>query len=437
MKGSLPISPILPSSEQQESIAKIIASVAALLTSVALLLMGNGLLTTLIPVRANLENFLPIEIGILGATYFIGFTLGCVAGPTLIKRVGHIRAYLAMVSVASAMTLIHTLGTHPIGWWMLRGVTGFCFAVLYIVIESWLNERSTNKTRGTIFSVYIVIQFTVLSIGQMLLAVGDPRSFSLFAMVSILVSLAALPVALTAATSPNPIPKVRTDFSKLYRTSPVGWAGCVAVGLANGAFWALGPVFAQDQGFDTFGIGLFMSVALTGGALAQWPLGWLSDRIDRRKIIIFAAVVAAVSAGGLALFAEQSQTLTLMFAVGFGMGTFPIYAISAAHANDHAAATEFVQVSSSLLLIYGIGASLGPLVAGLLRHSFSSPSLFLFTSLIHVALIFFVFWRMRTRSAPEELDRVEFTDAIIASETMMPLKPDTSAANEFEGKLQE
>lgn len=424
--------PIPATQEQQETFAQIIASVSALLTSVALLLMGNGLLTTLVPVRGNLENFIPIEIGVLGASYFLGFTLGCVYGPKLISRAGHIRAYLAMVSAASVMTLIHVLVIHPAVWWGLRVVTGFCFAVLYIVIESWLSERSTNQTRGTVFSTYIVIQFTVLSIGQMLLAVGDPKSFTLFVLVSILVSAAAIPIALTGASSPKPVPTIGPKLGKLYATSPVGWAGCLAVGLANGSFWALGPVFAQDRGFDTFGIGLFMSVAVLGGAFVQWPLGWLSDRNDRRHIIVGTAVVAAVSAVGLALFTQHSQVLTLLLAVGFGMGTFPIYAISAAHANDHAAATDFVEVSSGLLLIYGIGACIGPLLAGALHQSFSSPSLFVYTSAVHVLLILFVIGRMQMRDAPSEERRVDFDDALVASETMMPLDPDANAAHDHD-----
>lgn len=414
----------LAASARQDSLAAMLAPVTALLISVALLLMGNGLLTTLVPVRGNLENFLSYEIGILGASYFLGFTLGCYAGPSLIGRAGHIRTYLAMISVAAAIPLMQVLAIAPVPWWLLRVVTGFCFAILYIVIESWLNERSTNATRGTVFSIYLIIQFTVLSIGQMLLAVGDPKTFSLFAVVSILISLAALPVAMTSAVSPNPIPKITPKLGKLYHTSPVGFAGCLAVGLANGSFWALGPIFAQDIGFDTFGIGLFMSIAILGGAASQWPLGWLSDRRDRRYIIILAAAIAAASALGLVAFAGANQILILALAAGFGMGTFPVYAISVAHANDHAAPTDYVEVSSGLLLVFGLGASVGPLLAGFLRQNFGSLTIFFYTAAVHLILIAFVIWRMKLRNAPDDENRVEFKDAVVASETAMPLNPE-------------
>ncbi len=198
--------------------------------------MGNGLQGTLIPVRGNLESFAAFEIGLLGSAYYAGFALGCFVGPALISRAGHIRAYLAMVSVASIIALLHVLYIEPFLWWILRGIMGFCFAVLYIVIESWLNECSTNETRGKIFSIYTAINLTVITAGQMMLGLADPKSFALFALSSILVSLAALPVAFTTAVSPGPVAVVRPRLVKFYQVSPVGIAGCLAVGLANGSF---------------------------------------------------------------------------------------------------------------------------------------------------------------------------------------------------------
>ena len=202
----------VPADQQKDAgrkvLSSVVAPISALLLSVALLLMGNGLQGTLIPVRANLEDFHGYQVGLVGACYFVGFTIGCFVGPALIGRSGHIRCYLAMVSLASLVTLVHALILDPVAWWALRAVTGFCFAVLYIVIESWLNERSTNDTRGTIFSIYSVINLKVICIGQMMLSLDDPKTFTLFSFASILISLAAIPIAFTTATSPKPIPTI-------------------------------------------------------------------------------------------------------------------------------------------------------------------------------------------------------------------------------------
>ena len=410
-------------SADRKTFSSVVAPVSALLLSVALLLMGNGLQSTLIPVRASLENFHGYQVGLVGAFYFIGFTVGCFIGPALISRSGHIRCYLAMVSSASLVALVHALILDPIAWWALRAITGFCFAVLYIVIESWLNEQSTNDTRGTIFAIYSVINLTVISIGQMMLSLDDPKAFALFSFASILISLAAIPVAFTTATSPKPIPIIWPKLNRLYLISPVGFIGCFAVGLANGSFWSLGSVFAQGKGFDTFSIGLFMSAVVLGGAIAQWPLGWISDRVDRRRVILLAAVISATAAILLSAYPNANKQVTLIFATGFGMGAFPIYTLSVAHANDHTEKTNFVSTSSGLLLVFGIGASIGPIAAGVLQHSNKWPTLFIFTCLVHLLLILFILWRIRQRQALAEEHNIVFADALIAAETTLPYAP--------------
>ena len=413
-----------------------LTSLLALLVSVAILLMGNGLLTTLVPVRGSLERFLDYEIGLLGSAYFVGFTLGCLFGPAVISRAGHIRAYLAMISGASVVALLHALVVEPSIWWVLRGATGFCFAVLTIVVESWLNEQSTNDNRGTVFSIYVVINLTVISAGQMMLALADPKAFTLFAISSMLVSLAAMPVAFTNAVSPRPIPKIWPRLATLYRISPVGLAGCFAVGLANGSFWALGPVFALDRGLDSLGIGLFMSASVLGGAAVQWPLGWISDRFDRRRVIVLAALTALAAAMSLMMFGPANQQTMLVLAAVFGIGAFPIYALSVAHANDHAATSDYVEISSGLLLVFGIGASIGPAIAGGLRQSIPGPTLFYFTAMVHLSLIAFVLLRMRQRKAPIDEDRVGFSDALVASKTLSPIEPNIAISAKRSGVKQ-
>lgn len=401
----------------------ILAPVAALLLSVAMLLMGNGLQGTLLPVRAQFEDFSSLEIGILGSSYFLGFGLGCVLGPHAVRRVGHIRAFTAMVSIASVISLAHALLPSPAVWWVLRAATGFCFAALYTVIESWLNEKSTNQTRGFIFSVYTIINLTVVTIGQMMLTLASPFSFALFAVASILVSLAAVPVALTTAAAPKPIATVRIRPRHLYKLSPVGFVGCFAVGLANSCFWSLGPIFAQREEGDVTAIALFMSLTVIAGAAGQWPLGRASDRMDRRKVIIVACAGAALAATGLVLAGRLWEPGLLMFAALFGFFAFPIYSLCAAHLNDYVEQDGFVEAATGLLLVFAAGAVAGPVIASSLMRYYGVDALFSFTACVHAATAAFTFYRMRRREPAPMEEHVDFADSFRMAQTVSVVDP--------------
>jgi MFS family permease len=394
-----------------------------LLFSVSLLRMGNGLQGTLLPVRANIEQFTTIQLGLLGTAYFLGFTFGCIHGPLLVRRSGHIRAYLAMTALASVVALMHALYVDPATWFVLRALTGYCFAVLYIVIESWLNARSDNRTRGTVFSIYTAINLTVITAGQMMLGLAEPQSFNLFAFAAILVSLAALPIAFTGSVSPTQTEFVRPHVGKLYKISPVGVAGCFAVGLANGAFWSLGPVFAQNEGFGVSEIAVFMSAVVLGGALAQWPLGSLSDHVDRRIVMVAAAVIAMVAALAMMAVPAFDKSAVVVAGAVFGAGAFPLYALAVAHANDYADAAQSVEVSSGLLLMYGMGAAAGPLLASLSRELMNTPTLFFFTAVVHLMLIGYVVWRIQQRAPAPAESQVNFAESAIAAQTVIPIEP--------------
>jgi MFS family permease len=407
-----------------------LAPVSALLLSVVFLLMGNGLQGTLLPVRAQLELFSTTDIGILGSFYFSGFAAGCYFGPYVVRRVGHIRAFAAMVSLASTVALVHALVLMPALWWPIRAITGFCFAVLYMVIESWLNEKSTNETRGLVFSVYTIINLVVLTIGQMMMTLADPRSFPLFAIASILVSLAALPVALTTAPAPAPIASVKIRIGYLYRSSPVGFVGSLVVGLANGSFWSLAPVFAQSSSAlgGTSGVAVFMSVAVIAGALGQWPFGRLSDRIDRRKVIVIICLGSAVMALGMSLFGERWDNAAFVFAFLFGLFVFPLYAICAAHMNDSIKAGGFVEASSGLLLLYAAGAIVGPLIASLAMRFAGPEGLFFFTAITHILMTGFTVYRLGRRKRRSEEDRTPFAESIVIAQTVSTIDPLTEPA---------
>lgn len=396
---------------------KVLAPVAALLVSVSILLAGQGLQGTLLPVRASLEQFPTLAIGAMGATYFLGFTVGCLKGGELVRRVGHVRVFLAMTAVASASPLLHVLLISPMSWGVLRFMTGFCFAVLYIVIESWLNDCADNTNRGVIFSTYSMITLTVLAVGQMMMLLYVPTGFELFIIASVLVSLGAVPIALSTSPSPAQPHTVSIDVARLYQISPSGTVGCLVSGLANGAFWALAPVFASKVGKDVNLAAWFMTSAVIGGAMAQWPLGLLSDRAGRRKVLVGVGVAGCFAGLALYILADSMQFATaIMLALIWGAFAFPLYVISVAYTNDHAEPTEYVMVSSGLLLMYGLGATIGPLIASFVMTESNPGGMYAFTALVHLALVLFVAVRfLRSRSVAEQ--QIAFSDALSAAQT--------------------
>jgi len=395
-----------------------LAPVAALLLGVSILLTGQGLQGTLLPVRATLEGFSTVAIGAMGGAYFLGFTLGCLRGGELIKRVGHIRVFLAMTALASASPLVHGLVLQEWIWAFLRMLTGFCFAVLYVVIESWLNEQSTQQTRGVVFATYVMITMTVLAAGQMMLLLHDPAELYLFAIASVLVSVAALPVALSTAPSPVQPEHVKPKLGRLFRISPAGTLACLASGFANGSFWALAPVFTTRLSDDVSLAAWFMTGTVIGGAVSQWPLGVLSDRAGRRQVMILAAAAAAACGLTLAAGAGQlSNTGITLLGAAWGAASFPIYTIAVAHTNDYADTSEYVMVSSGLLLMYGIGAIIGPFVASTAMELTVPQALFFYTAVIHCLLVLYAIFRMlRRKSAPAE-QHTTFADALATAVT--------------------
>lgn len=395
-----------------------IAPVATLLFGTAILLAGQGLQGTLIPVRATLESFTTFSIGLMGAFYFLGFTFGCWKGAKFIQSAGHVRVFAAMTAVASAVPIFHGLMVDPWIWGALRFVTGFCFAILYLVIESWLNERSTNENRGKVFSVYILINMTMLGIGQQMLLFSDPLDLNLFALASVLVSMAAVPVLMSTSKSPKAIEHTHLNFRYLYRNSPVGMIGSLSSGLTNGSFWSLAPVFSVAVSQDITVTANFMTAVVFGGAVGQWPLGWLSDRIDRRIVLAGAAFMALLVAAFMWLGASWlSATGIIVLAAAWGAMAFPVYSISVAHANDRADPGNFVMVSAGLLLMYGVGAVIGPFVASIMMSFGSASNLFLFTGVIHLLLTIYVMVRSKKKKQVSPEDHKPFSDALASTQT--------------------
>ena len=371
--------------------------ISALLLAVAILVAGSGLLATLLPVRAHLEGFSTLGIGILGGVYYFGFVVGCWFGPVVVSQIGHVRAFAAGAAIACASALIHALFVDIVAWWVIRTAAGASFALLYVVIESWLNQHAVNETRGRIIAVYAFINLAVIGVGQFMLTLYDPRGFPLFCVVAILFSLALVPISFSTSPSPPAVATRSVNLLRVFRTSPVGFLGCTTVGFVNATFWALGPVFAAESGFSVEGIGLFMMATSFSGAAALWPIGRFSDQIDRRLVILLISAFAALAALGLVVSARFAPDLRIPFAVLFAFFALPLWSVSAAHTNDRAPPGSFVEVSSGLLLTYGVGAIIGPVAAGWLMDLFGHETLFQFTMTFHAALVAFTLYRIRRR----------------------------------------
>lgn len=409
-----------------------IAPVATLLFGVAILLTGQGLQGTLVPVRATIENFNTVAIGLVGAAYFCGFTYGCVVGGKLLRRVGHVRVFAAMTAAASATPLLVGLFVNVWAWMGLRLIAGFCFAVLYVVIESWLNELSTNENRGTVFSVYVFINLTVLAAGQQMLLLEDPSTLYLFAMVSVLISLAAVPVVLSTSPTPKWPQEVRIDVRRLYRISPAGMLGCIVSGLANGAFWALAPVFTASYSSDVSLAAWFMTAVVLGGAAGQWPLGRLSDRIDRRIVIVLSCGISAAVGLTMWLLAPNLEPYQIaLLGAAWGAGAFPLYSLAAAHANDFAEPDDYVMISSGLLLMYGIGAIIGPFIASAaMAISGEGGGLYVYTGVVHLVLAAYIILRILRRAPAPAAKHIAFSEALNYSQTKSQVYEEESSNTE-------
>lgn len=404
--------------------------VAALLLGVAILLAGQGLQSTLVPLRANLEDFSTIGIGLMGGAYFLGFTIGCLRGITLVQKLGHVRVFAAMAAIASATPLILALFVNVWAWWLLRLITGFCFAILYVVIESWLNEKSDNENRGLVFSAYTFISLTLMAVGQQLLQFHDPNGLTLFAIASVLVSLAAVPVVMSTSTTPKHSDAVRMDFKRLFTVSRTGAIACLASGMTNGAFWSLAPVFTAGVSTEVALAATFMTAAVIGGAAGQWPLGYWSDRTDRRIVMATVAIIAACVGLAMGLVYDRlGITSLVLLSAAWGATAFPLYSIAVAHSNDYAEPGEYVMVSSGLLLMYGIGAIIGPFLAGAGMTIFSQSSLYLYTTAVHVLIFVYILTRIPLRKSVARDKHVPFSEALTAVQTASSIYEEEELGN--------
>ncbi|MDJ0776387.1 MAG: MFS transporter [Gammaproteobacteria bacterium] len=374
-----------------------LASSWALLAGFGILMLGDGLQGTLLPVRAGLAGFSATLTGLVMSVFYVGFLLGSLATPWLTVRVGHVRVFAAFAAISSTAILVHALFVTVPVWIAMRLVTGFCFAGLYIVAESWLNDRASNETRGSLLSLYMLVTYLGVGGGQLLLNLAPPEEYPLFILTSILISIAVVPLLLSAGSTPAHRDSVRLSLLQLYRITPLGVVSMFVVGLVTATFFALGPVYAQRTGLDIRDISYFMTAAVIGILVLQAPLGILSDRFDRRIVLTTISLLTAVAAA--ACVPAAAYSLPVLFAAVAVLGglAFPLYSICIAYANDHLDPSQMIAASGALVLTGGIGAIVGPVLIAALMDRYGDAALFWSIAVAHGLLGLFALLRMLRR----------------------------------------
>ncbi|MGF1563054.1 MAG: MFS transporter [Geminicoccaceae bacterium] len=400
-----------------------IAPVGSLLFGLALLLLGHGLQGALLGVRADLEGFSSQATGIIMSAYFVGFVISLPFLPRLVRLIGHIRTFTALASLASSAILVHAMIIDPYIWFAMRLITGVCFAGLYMVVESWINERTTNATRGAVLSVYMIVSMTGIALGYQLFGLADPSSFVPFILASILISVALVPVALTRTLQPQPIETARLGIRDLYRLSPLGVVGMMIGGLTQGAHFGMAGVSAAGLGLNPLQIGTFLALSSYGAMVLQGPIGFLSDRFDRRIVLVGTAFLAACAA--LGVYVASSMGTRELFGASFLLGgvMMPLYALSIAHTNDHAQPEDLVEVATGLLLVFGFGASLGPAIAGLVMGWFGPAALFIHIAVLTTVLGVFGLIRMLARAPVPAEEQAPYVPMTRTSPVVFELDP--------------
>jgi MFS family permease len=383
--------------------------ILALLCGTLFLFLGNGLQGLLLPVRGSIEGYSNEVLGLLGTTWASGFVVGCFVAPNVVRRIGHVRAFSSFLALICLNVLLTGLLVDQTAWLILRAITGFCTAGTSMIIESWLNERATSESRGTIFSFYISITLFGVVGGQLMVPFADVSTTTLFMIGGILYSIAALPTTLSKAASPQPLKRARLDLKGLFRNSPISFVGILLIGIANGAYGTLGAVFATRAGLDQSSVAAMVSITIFAGALMQFPAGRLSDRMDRRYVLAGLSAAAALAGLAVTLMRPVGVYDIVVLVAIYGAAANSLYPIAVAHANDFAAPEDFVKVSGGLLLLYGIGTIIGPSLGGPVMSWAGPYALFAVTAAAHILITAYAIFRSRQRAPVPAGDREAYT----------------------------
>lgn len=388
---------------------RLLISFAALFLSIVLLQLSSGGVGPLDALSGLQKEFTRAQVGLLGSAHFLGFFVGCWWAPRLIGVVGHSRAFAAFTAAGAMGLIAHTLNDNPYAWAAMRTATGLCIAGCYTVIEAWLNAEVNNENRGRTMGTYRIVDMGSSLVAQLLISVLPPDHYVSYNLLALLCCASLLPMTLTSRKQP-PIPSTpRLRPMLAVQRSPLAAAGVITAGLTASAFRMVGPVYGQEVGLAVDQIAFFLAAFVLGGALAQYPAGWLADKFDRRWVLIALSVAAIVSCFTTVAVSDSGTMMVMLGAGFFGFTTFPIFSVAAAHAHDFADTSERVELSAALMFFYAVGAIASPLITSNLIDAFGPPALFAFLAIGHGVLIFFGLTRMRARSTKAERTAYVYT----------------------------
>lgn len=378
---------------------RLLISFAALFFSVVLLQLSSGGIAPLDALSGIELEFTAGEIGLLGSAHFAGFFVGCWWAPRLMGSVGHSRAFAAFCATGTIGIIAHMMIVDPLAWTVMRAMTGFCVAGCYTIVESWLQAKVTNESRGRTMGIYRVVDISGSLAAQLLIGVLEPASYVSYNLLAILCCAALLPLMVTKVREPDLPDAPRLRPSLAWRLSPLAAAGVIVSGVTTASFRMVGPVYGVGVGLRADQIAVFLAAAVGGGAIAQFPVGWLADRFDRRTVLIWLSVASIASCTFTIATSTGGTSMIFLASAIFGFATFPIFSVSAAHAHDFAESHERVELSAALMFLYAVGAIAAPYFASRLIESYGSASMFAMISLAHLSLIVFGILRMRRRPA--------------------------------------
>jgi MFS family permease len=388
-----------------------IATTWPLLLGMGVLMLGAGLQGTLLGLRATLEGFPTQVTGIIMSCYYVGYLLGTFSAPRLVRKVGHIRVFAALAAVASAAILVQGSFVNAVPWAIMRLVSGVCFAGIYVVAESWLNAGASRSNRGTLLALYMLVLYIGLGSAQFLLLLANPNTPTLFMLVSVLISLAMVPIVVSAHQAKEAAVPLKVRYRDLYKNSPLGVVAVTVSGMISSTIFSMGPVYARLSGLGTSGVATFMAVSILAAVLTQYPVGRLSDRMDRRTVIAIVCTIATLVAGCIVVFPSMPHSLFLLFAALFSGSVLTLYSLSVSHVNDKLEPGQMVAASSALLSLNGTAAAVGPVLAGSLIGAYGPKAYFATLATLTGVLTIYDLWRKTRRSAVPAAQKGPFITA--------------------------
>ena len=384
---------------------RLLISFAALMLSVMLLQLSTGAITPLDALTGLQEGFSKTQIGLLGSAHFLGFFVGCWWSPRLMGTIGHSRTFAVFAAMGTIGAIAHPMLIDAAFWVFLRILSGMCVAGCYTVIEAWFQSKLTNANRGRVMGAYRVVDIGASSAAQLMIGFLEPAAYVSYNLLAILACACILPLTLTTAKQPTVPTKPRLHPIRTAIASPLGVAGVIISGVTASSFRMAGPIYGQDVGLSPTQIGQFLATILVGGALSQFPIGWIADKYDRRWVLIGLSVASIGICFSLSWVSPNDPQTLYAMAFLFGLFTYPIFSVSTSHANDFSTPEQRVELNASLLFFYGIGAIFSPLIASALIQNYGPSALFSFIMTAHIGLLIFSLWRMSIRPTSKDKTR--------------------------------